>query len=433
MSILRQSAIVLSLAWLLAPLQFLTSIVVARLLGPEGKGVLAVLAGVTAVLSSVVILGVPSGAAALYRRPDVNRAEIVGTGVALVLLSSALTLAAFAAGGDRALALILGPRDIARLDPAWVTLAVAAAVPAALWAFGDVVLIAADAMRVYAWRSAVGGLLGLALTWVLALQLHWGITGVLVAQPSGQLAGFAIFAAWWARQPGLRPPRVGAAATRELLRVGVQQHALSMIALVSKRIDIFLIAALLTLEDAGYYAVAILLPTVIVGIPRATMWPLVTALTTDGGRDGERMAQASRLQVTGMLLATAMLLPLVPFAVHALFGPAFAPAVTPMRLALLGVVATPLTITVNAYLTARRRPGLSIVSALAGTGVQVAVTLALIGRWGVSAPAIAFTANHLVTAACQLAVLRAHDGMRLSDMLVPTRADLALLRSALRR
>ncbi|MBA2304996.1 MAG: hypothetical protein H0W08_20525 [Acidobacteria bacterium] len=42
--------------------------IVARAVGPEGKGALALLTGLTAILVSLVGLGLPSGAAVLYGR-----------------------------------------------------------------------------------------------------------------------------------------------------------------------------------------------------------------------------------------------------------------------------------------------------------------------------------------------------------------------------
>lgn len=429
--VMRQSAVILAFGWLLAPLQFLTAVIVARAVGPEGKGALALLTGLTAILVSLVGLGIPSGAAYLYRQGTRSRAEVIGTALAVTAGASGLLFAAYAWGGRRLLLAVLSERDLANLDATWIALALVAVAPAALAAVADVVLIGANAMRVYAVRTAVSGLVAVALTWVLTMQFGWGVTGALASYPVAAVMGLAIFAWWWWRETELHPVRVTAACTWSLLRVGVQQHAIGIIALVAKRIDVFLIASLLSLADAGFYAAAILIPQAVVSIPRATMWPLVSSMAAEGRDVPDAVAQISRLQVLLMGLMALVLYPLAPLIVSVLFGAAFAPAVAPFRWALPGLLFTPVTVTVNAILTARGQPGLSIVSALIGTGVQVALTLLLIPTWGTSASAAALSANFITTALIQLAVIKSRD-IHAGPMMIPLPEDFRALARAAR-
>ena len=428
---MRQSAVILSFSWLLAPLQLLTAVIVARAVGPEGKGALALLTGLTAILVSLVGLGTPSGAAVLYRQGSHTRAEVIATGLSITAAASLLFLIAYLWGGTRLLAGLLSERDLANLEPVWILLALVAVTPAALSALADVVLIAANAMRVYATRTATSGLLAVALTWVLTFHLGWGVTGALASYPIAAILGLGLFALWWRKQDDLGHPQVTVRCTRALLRVGVQQHVISIIALVAKRVDVFLIAGLLSLQEAGYYAAAILIPQAIVSIPRATMWPLVSSLPVGRADVPEAVAQISRLQVLLMALISLALLPLARLIVTTLFGEAFAPSVAPFQWALAGLAFTPVTITVNAILTARSQPGLSILSAVLGTGIQLILMILLIPKWGTSAAAAALSVNFITTAVVQLAILKSR-GIRSGAMLIPRPHDFGDLVRALR-
>jgi O-antigen/teichoic acid export membrane protein len=215
------------------------------------------------------------------------------------------------------------------------------------------------------------------------------------------------------------------------LYVGIQQHAIGIIALVAKRVDVFLVASLLTLQDAGFYAAGILIPQAIVSIPRATMWPLVSAFSDSKADVPEIVTRVSRLQVLLMGVIALILLPWGQVIVTTLFGDAFSPSVAPFRWALPGLLFTPVTITVNAILTARARPGLSILSALVGTGVQLVLTLLLLPRWGTSGGAAALSANFVTTALVQLLIMRS-EGIDARTLLIATRQDLAALGKALR-
>ena len=430
--VMRQSAVVLTLGWILAPLQFLTAVIVARAVGPDGKGALALLTGLTAILVSLGGLGIPSGAAALYRREGHPESHVIATALALTLVSSTVLALLALAGGAPLLSWVLPARELATIPAGWVLLALAAVPPAALAAVVDVILITANAMRTYAVRAAVSGLAGVALTWVLTFTFGWGVAGALASYPAAALVGLCFFLYWWRYQSRVEALRFTGACARDLLHVGVQQQALAIIALVAKRFDVFLIASLLTLQDAGYYAAAILIPQAVVSIPRSTMWPLVSSLSSAEGDVPEAVARISRLQVLLMAVIALSLYVSAPLIIQTLFGPAFSPSTSPFRWALLGLPFTPLTITVNAILTARRRPGLSIAAALAGTGAQLLLMILLMRDWGTSAAAAALSLNFVVTAVLQLAVAK-RQGVDIASMLLPTREDFAVLASRLRR
>jgi O-antigen/teichoic acid export membrane protein len=429
--VMRQSAVILTLGWLLAPLQFLTAVIVARVVGPDGKGALAILTGVTAILVSLVALGIPSGTAALYPGSLHNRREVVGTALGLTATTSCVALALYLLAGPASLKALLSDRDMAAMQPEWILLAVLAVLPTALVAVVDVVLIAANAMGTYALRTGVSGLVGVALTWILTMQLGWGVTGALASYPLAALAGLAVFGSWWRNSAESWPPRAGAASARSLIHVGVQQHAIAMIALVAKRIDVFLLASMLSIQDAGFYAAGILIPQAIMTIPRATVWPLVSMLSAGSAELPDSVARISRLQVALMTVISVVLAVLAPIIVPVLFGDAFGASVVPFQLALLGIPFTPLTVTVNAVLTARARPGLSIGPSLVGTGVQLVMALVLIPAWGPAACAAALSANYIITALLQLVVAR-WQGIGAAAITIVRVSDLELLVKTLR-
>jgi O-antigen/teichoic acid export membrane protein len=356
---------------------------------------------------------------------------VISTGFSITAGSSALLFIAYLWGGTRLLAGLLSERDRQNLEPAWILLALVAVTPAALSALADVILIAANSMRLYAIRAATSGLLAVALTWLLTFHFGWGVAGALASYPIAAIFGLGLFTGWWRKQDDLGTTRVTSHCARALLRVGVQQHAISIIALVAKRVDVFLIASMLSLQDAGFYAAAILIPQAVVSIPRATMWPLVSSLPAGRTDVPNAVAQISRLQVLLMALMSLALFPLAPLIVTRLFGEAFVPSVAPFRWALGGLAFTPVTITVNAILTARSQPGLSIFSAVLGTGIQLILMILLIPKWGTSAGAAALSANFITTAVVQLVIVRSR-GIRVGAMLIPRPADFADLARALR-
>lgn len=429
----RQSAVIFVLGWLLLPLQFVTAALVARSLGPERKGLLFLLGGLTAVVATLTSLGLPSAAIVLYKQKRRSAEEILGT-VLLVtvvtLVVVALVYATFAGVFTR---LFLGELETVRIRPIWIALALAAVLPNAILAVGDVLLISDDAMKLYAVRSLGTALVALLLTWALVFGLRWGVTGVLVSQPLAALFGIGVLVRWASRKGLHRSVRFSGSTAPDLLRIGVQQWGISLVSLVAKRFDGFLIATLLSVRDAGFYSVASSIQTSLVNLPRATMWPLVSSLADGDPSRLKELPRAARIQTAAMILVTLVSYASAGLAIRVLFGPDFDAAVTPTRWALLGIAATPSTICANALFTARGRPGISLVAAILATALQVTLNFVLVPRWGASGSALALTVSTAVGGVIQLIFVGLVGGIGIRQMLVPTRADVHAVFGAVKR
>jgi len=424
MIVLRQSAVILGLQWLLAPLQLLTAAVVARSVGPEGKGVLFLLGGVTAVVTTLASIGMSSGAFVVYKQGRRSAGEVLGTTIVVSTFSFALIVLLYALVADGFVRVFLGAAETSGVEQIWIVLALACVLPTVLVNVGDVLLIADDAMDLYALRSAGTSLLGLLSTWILTVGISLGVTGVLLSQSLACLFGAVIVLVWLRRKAGLGGMRVSIAAARDVLSVGVQQYGVSFVALVAKRFDVFFIAAFLSVREAGYYAIARMLHDAFVSVPRATMWPLASSLCAADLSERSNFARVLRVQLLSMIVVTAAFVPLAPVVVPLVFGLAFIPAVGPVQWAMLGVIAAPIVISTNAAFTADGRPSQSLGPAIVATIVQIALNFALVPSWGVSGSAIALSANHFVLGGIQLAMVRSGHRVTTSAMLIPSREDL---------
>jgi O-antigen/teichoic acid export membrane protein len=431
-SVVRQSSVILALGWLLTPLQFLTSAAVARAVGPEGRGVLYLLAGVTALLTVVTSFGATAAVAVVYRQRKHPPGAILGAILTLALGSALLVILAYLSLSQLFVDLFLGRSLTVPVDRLWIVLALTIVPLTTLTDVGDVLLIGEDAMKTFALRSSGTALAAITLTWLLAFVLKLGVTGVLLAQALSLLFGLGVFGWWFLRRHGLRQLGCSWAVVRDLLRVGLQQLGVSLIGFVSKRFDAFIIARLLTLRDAGYYAVAGSIQTLFVNIPRSTVWPMVFKLGGDDPRRHEVLAQSTRLLMLVVGLGSLLFLAVAPVAVVLIFGAPFAPAVAPVCWALLGVFVTPIIVGTNALHTSRGRPARMIVASLPAAAVQVGLNFLLVPWLGASGSAIALSANYLTTAAIQLVQLgRDPEAPPLRAMLIPTRQDLAAVRAAI--
>ena len=431
MSVFRQSAIILMLGWLLTPVQFVTSAGIARALGPEGRGVLFLLAGVTAVLVIVTGFGFGSAAAVLHRRKTHPPGHILGSVLVVVLVSAVAVTALYFLLSNAFLQFFVGDLQTGPVERVWMALALAAVPVTLLLELGDVLLINEDAMRTFALRNTGTQLLAPVLVWALIATDRASITSIQAAQTLPLLFGAVVFFGWFHRRYGLGSLRCTRPALRDLFRIGLQQLGVSVVAVIGKRADAFIIARLLSPQDVGYFAIASTVQNLFVNIPRSALWPLVSKLSGDSPDRHQVLARATRLLTLVMAVASVAFILIAPVFVPLVFGQSFAPATLPTCLAMLGVVTTPLALGASALFTSQGRPALLMVAGIPATAVRLALSFALVPVLGASGSAIALSANAYTIAVIQLFQIRSERLVPLRELLLVRRSDLRFLRDAI--
>ena len=414
----------------MAPLSLVTAAFVARAVGPEGKGVLLLLAGLSGVLSSLFTLGLPHAAAYLYKQQRYTLSEIMATCSAVAALSTMVAAVLFILCSETLVRLLVGRVDDTVVEPIWIWLTLAGLLPALITALGDVLLIVDGSMRLYALKNVGGTLVTVGLTWWLALILQWGVVGVLWSQLLAYLVPMAVLAYWMSKKGGVRKSGLSWVGVKDMLHLGLQQYGVSLIAMVSKRFDTFLIAGLLNVREAGYFSIAYTLFFQLTNVPRSMMWPLVSRLADRDGMDyTHQLARVSRIQTALMLVLMLILAMTTTLFIRVFYGEAFLPGASAVWAILPGIAAGPAIICSSAYFVSQGRPGVVIVPTVIATAAQVTVSLILVPRIGIVGSALGLDALMIGLAAQLLPLTAKHANLRLPDMLFVSRTDLRLIRT----
>lgn len=338
---------------------FVATVLIARALGPEGRGVFAWIMTLVGLAVQVAALASTQTVRAVAPEIGGDRAFVptlvalglTGTVVGLPLLGYAV--AQRPAGLDGGLVLA-----------AWSMVPLTAAA---------VAVIGLVQMRERPWPILLAHL-GPKLFLVLAAAALWqagalDLAGALwlnVAVAALQLA--LLLALLRHDGLGLRPSLALARRVARLLGAG-WLAALALYAM--PRASLVMLGSLGLLAEAGHYSVALTLYEIMIVLPVAASGVLTTHLARDGAaRAGRRTA----LALIGFMAALALLAGLAaPLLVPLLFGEAFRPAVVPFQ-ALLGAV---LLATLQQYwhgiLVARGSAASVALPSLVGLAVAVAV------------------------------------------------------------
>ena len=362
---------------------YIASILLARSLGPAGRGLIAVMQADVGLVVSLAGLGTPAAITYFASRRLRHQAALSGFaliyGCVLGVLSFATVLVAGGWIADHQ-----GRGFDHRLW--WL---VAALIPLMYIEFFATSLLNARRAFSLSNRLNILGRVGtLVATASLVTGLRWGIAGGLIAASMISLVKIAGSVPTFA-QIGLRLPSphlVGATLSYGW-RVAIGQ----MFRFFSGRFDVLVLSWLAPLATVGTYAIAQTVAELVLIIPQSfgfVLMPMVAA-----GED-HRAAPALRLAGTLALLGVLAVALAGPVMIVVGFGDAFRGALVPFFILLPGIWMLAYGNICSFVLAAKKRPLSSSLLAGAAAVLTVILDLALIPPFGAVGGAIASTAAY---------------------------------------
>jgi O-antigen/teichoic acid export membrane protein len=395
---------------------FVAVVLLARGLGPTGRGTIAFLIVTALVSGNVVGFGMGESTTVFAAQRPALRAVLLSN-LLLVTVAAALLGTAAICG----LLLVLSdarPAGIGRTELSVLVLGIPATALAAAGQafllgcsrFGQQAVITAVVPWVYA-LALVTVWIGPGLS-VVNAGLIWGAT--MMVSAIGLLLASA-------RGVGLGRP--SQPLIRESVTFGLRAWVGTLAGLMNARVDQVLMGFLATEAALGIYSIAVNGSEVLLYLPHAAAAALLPAVSRSAPElRGEQTLRVFRqlLVITTACLAIALVLgpPLFPI----VFGEAFQDSVSAFFWLLPGVVGYATIIVFSNALVATSRPGLSSVTFLVALVVGIALDFALIPRFGADGAAAAATIAYLCGGATALVAFRARIEFAWTA-LVPDRRD----------
>jgi O-antigen/teichoic acid export membrane protein len=228
---------------------------------------------------------------------------------------------------------------------------------------------------------------------------------------------------------GIGRPTLDFAVLRSAFRFGSKVWVANLASISNYRLDQLMMIPLVPARELGLYAVAVTLAGFGAVLTNAVMAAIAPRVAK-----GDRRIPARALRTTlGLIgIASAILAAVTPWLLPALFGAAFRGAVG-MALILLVAGLPAAGIGVLTYaLSNADRPGVTAVGELIGLGITVPGLLLLLPPLGGVGAAIISLVSYTVNFMFLLAVARRQFGGSLAGFLLPTRGDVRWIWSILR-
>jgi O-antigen/teichoic acid export membrane protein len=432
----RTGAVLMGVAQLVTAIGgFLTTIVVARVLGADGVAAYTVAISLLQIGSILGSLGLENGiawavAAGRWPAREALR-QSQGVAVVLGLVSMAMVLALRLAIPDAFAGLSIGLVAIA-----------AAGLPFIIsWQYARWLAIAQDRYEAFVVPPALSTVLALVACGLgAAVGDETGVVvGLLVAYvATGAVALIDAVRAVPRDEPAAGPH--GFARLREATGFGIRANATNALQTLNLRIDLFILSAVASAATLGHYSVAVSVTSVLFLAPQTlaqVVFPRVAALSAGEGGGEEQRAIVEAKSLRHVSLLTIVTLPLVAVAaaifVPLLYGPEFDEAVVLSLILLPGCALFGIASVLAATINGRGKPALSLRAALWATPVALVLYAVLIPAFDDIGAAIASTTAYAVNFAFTALYYHRATGDRVAPLLIPTRDELADLRALVRR
>jgi O-antigen/teichoic acid export membrane protein len=425
------STVVVSL--LAVAIGFVSNVILARGLGPAGKGSYDLAVVAAALVAMVIGLSLPGGITLAVARGLASPRPLLRLLMGFAALQVAvaygiLWLVSLTPLSSAMLPPNAGPAVIALMAVLTGATNGATYVRAAL--IGLQRIVAANLRDLWGRAAALAMLIGVV---VLSGQLHVSLTpglalGVTVA---GSLLALLFMLQAIMR---LRLPRRAESGIRRVGRFAAPLYAGNLVQFLNYRLDVFLVAAFVGVREVGLYALAVTLGqlTWIVSNSLATvLMPRVAASSQDdAAREAARLTRIALAIAAAGGLALAVIA--TPF-IDVVYGAAYHGAVAPLLVLLPGVVVFSAVNVLAAYIAGLGHLRVNVVISLIGLTATLTLDLLLIPRVGAVGAAFASTVSYSMSAIVTLLWARRLSGLPVHTFVFVRRADVALVLAAVRR
>lgn len=406
-------------------LNLVAGVLVARLLAPQERGLLALVMLLPVTLAYFADLGISQAIVYLLGRKKRSPQAVAGVALSLALV----------VGAGLALVLWLGggwviPTFLSQAPPAYYALALAL-LPLLL--FDNYLLSLLRAQQHFApfnlrrLLAPVFLLAGvLVLVWLAGLGLNGAVLAfALSALLSLGLSVLLVFR-WVPLGLRFRSLRFDRHIAGEALGFGLKSYLQNLVGHLHYRLDVYILALFLPPAEVAFYVIATSLAEVVFYLPDAVGTVLFPKLSSEPeARIHLLTAEVTRHTLAVTALAALGLLAAGTWLIPTVYGPAYRPAVAPFLVILPGVLAMTVYKVLTRNFTSRDRQQVSILAASLSLILNLVLNFLLIPRFGVVGAALASLLSYTASAVLLLLVFRHESKLPMRWILILHPGDLS--------
>jgi O-antigen/teichoic acid export membrane protein len=400
----------------------ITNVILARSLGPEGRGIYAVAVMFSAIIALLAQLGI--GPANVYHlsKKLIDLDELIGhsTSLALLLGTSCFLIVL-------ALIVLTGSDKVLGVGSKFVLVACGAVPFMLLTAFMQSLLqggqrfVHFNTVLLIQYAAPTAAL-------ILSLFLFKDRTLGAVSAWTASSAVTAASAAYAVAPLSRFSLRMRSATMKSLLRFGMISYLSNLTSYVNYRFDVLIVNLFAGARQVGLYSVGTSLAEIVWFITNAASVVLAPRVAASRLEEADRLTEAVARVVLLMTVGSAGLLALfAPVIVTVFFGTAFAESEWAVWLLLPGIVTFSVGRLLSMYLLGRNKLKVDLLAASVGLVLTLALDFALIPVYGFRGAAVASSIAYTAAMLVNLVWVVRHSSITLGGLLVARPNDMRVV------
>jgi O-antigen/teichoic acid export membrane protein len=424
----KRVASVLATRVTLFAIAFATSLLLSRILGPDGKGSFVAVVTLPGMLAAVGMFGLPGAVNYFASRGSSMRSLVRAVSIFTVILSIVIVTVTW-------FSLPLLESSILRAAPDNLLRVILLTVPVGILAtFWGTILYGRHAVKVYNLIQIEVAAVSLALVVILVGLLRFGVNGAVAGSVIASiLTVTAVTVA--VRRLGRTSPGGEPASIREIAAYGARLAPASFSNYFNYRADSYIIQALMlnAAYSLGQYSMAVTMDELIFYVPEsiATIFlPRVAGSTPEQANLlVGRVGRLTTLITVGLALC---LIPVAYVGIHVVL-PLYVDCLPAFLVLLPGAIAISISKVLGGYVAGRGRPGLLSVGMIAVLALNVGLNLFFIPRLGIVGASLSSLISYTFQAGIIITVASRLSGQAPLSLFVPGAGEVRLVVETTRR
>lgn len=356
---------------------FATAVVIARELGPTGRGLYAVAATLGAIGAQFGNLGLHASNTFYVAKDRALLPALIGNTLVVVFVSCVVA----AVSG---IGFVFWPK-ISPVHGTLLLLALASVPFSLAYLLTQGLLLGVNEVRAYNQIEWGGKLLAMTLIGMLVF-VHGSTVELFFGATLLSIMATFLWAFLRLRRVSAEPPKLSLAVFRQSIGIGVRAYTIAFFGFLLLRIDLLMVKYMLGATEAGYYSISQVLAEntmmfpVVIGL---LLFPKLSALS----QREEKLQLANK----AVLVTAALMLPVVAIAalaaaplISVAFGRNFLPAVPPFAWLMPGTYFLGIETVMVQLLNSEGFPPIIIVAWIVDTILNVALNFWAIPRFGIT-------------------------------------------------
>lgn len=416
----------------LLPLGIATSVLIARSVGPAGKGSLDLIVATSALLGMVLSVSLPQGTTFVVAQGKIAANVLASQLVVVSLLQALVALIV--------LSLLRFTTYFEMFLPDW-GLWIVAGVVLYVWIdlltkFWSAVLAGQQHIAVVNNAEFVGRVAQFVSIFILSAALYFSGKQLsvgalfLVTLSASVLINLLLLASLGFKFQLSSDLRGLRAATA----FAVPCYAANVAQFLNYKLDVFVVGFFAGKESVGRYTLAVSLGQLLwlMSSSVATVLLPKIAASTDDGVSIRHTARVTRLSLWATAICGLALGVLATQAIPVLYGEAFRPSVMALLWLLPGIVVFSVANVLAAYIAGVGKPRLNLLVSSVSLIVTITLDVLLIPKLNIVGAAIASTVSYSISALLLIVFFMRETGAPLREILLPTSEDVRMLLSVTR-